>query len=84
MPHSHSEPPSHTKSPTSTGRVQRSYPSAELIQYTIRVWEPRLGRKLTEEDARQILENVVGFFRVLLDWDRKDRQTQRRLDHEQD
>jgi hypothetical protein len=48
----------------------RSYPSADLIQHTIRVWEPRLGRPLSEEDARQILENVVGFFRVLHGWDR--------------
>jgi hypothetical protein len=37
----------------------RSYPSADLIQHTIRVWEPRLGRPLSEEDARQFLENVV-------------------------
>ncbi len=50
-----------------------SYPSADLIQHTIRVWEPRLGRPLSEEDARQILENVVGFFRVLHGWDRKQR-----------
>jgi hypothetical protein len=51
----------------------RSYPSADLIQHTIRVWEPRLRRPLSEEDARQILENVVGFFRVLHGWDRKQR-----------
>jgi hypothetical protein len=52
----------------------RTYPSEDLIQHTIRVWEPRLGRTLTEEDARQILENVVGFFRVLHDWNRKEHQ----------
>jgi hypothetical protein len=51
--------------------VRRCYPSADLIQHTIRVWEPRLGRPLSEEDARQILENVVGFFRVLHCWERK-------------
>jgi hypothetical protein len=38
----------------------QKYPSDELIQYTIQVWEPRLRRKLTEEDARQILENMLG------------------------
>ncbi len=56
-----------------TGNIPQetgSYPSADLIQHTIRVWEPRLGRPLSEEDARQILENVVGFFRVLHAWDR--------------
>lgn len=51
--------------------VSRPYPSADLIQHTIRVWEPRLGRPLSEEDARQILENVVGFFRVLHSWEQK-------------
>lgn len=49
--------------------ADRSYPSADLIHQTIRVWEPRLGRPLTEEDARRILENIVGFFRVLHGWD---------------
>jgi hypothetical protein len=44
-----------------------------LIRHTIRVWEPQLGRPLTEEDARQILENVIGFFRVLHSWRRKQR-----------
>jgi hypothetical protein len=47
-----------------------------LIQRTIRVWESRLGRTLTEEDARQILENVVGLFRVLDGWDRERRAEQ--------
>ena len=53
----------------------KSYPSADLIQHTIRVWEPRLGRRLTEEDARRILENVVGFFHVLEAWSRERRVT---------
>jgi hypothetical protein len=59
----------------------RCYPSADLIRHTIRVWEPRLGRPLTEEDARQILNSVVGYYRVsvvgyyrvLEVWDHKER-----------
>ena len=57
------------QSAESDSTPSRSYPSADLIQHTIRVWGPRLGRPLSEEDARQILENVVGFFRVLHGWD---------------
>lgn len=57
------------------GSNAKSYPSADLIQDTIRVWEPRLGRRLTEEDARRILENVVGFFHVLEAWSRERRVT---------
>ena len=33
-----------------------------LIDRTRQVWQPRLGRDLSREDARQIAENVTGFF----------------------
>ena len=64
------------KLPTEGGAAnsRKTYPSADLIQHTIRVWEPRLGRTLTEEDARQILDSVVGAFRVLHGWDYQKRQ----------
>jgi len=31
---------------------------------------PQCLQKLTNEDARQMLENLTGFFRVLHEWDR--------------
>lgn len=34
------------------------------------VWQPRMGRDLTDEDARQIMHNVTGFFGVLREWSR--------------
>jgi hypothetical protein len=34
------------------------------------VWQPLLGRDLTNEDARQINENVTGFFAILAEWSR--------------
>ena len=55
------------------------YPSPELIQHTIQVWEPRLGRKLTEEDARRILTDVVGFFKTLAKWDRESEVRKRKI-----
>ncbi len=39
------------------------------IDRTLDVWQPRTCRALTREDARQITENVVGFLRVLLEWE---------------
>jgi hypothetical protein len=36
-----------------------------LIEETIRVWEPRYGRKIGPEEAALILTRVVDFFRVL-------------------
>ena len=41
-----------------------------LIDRTRQVWQPRLGRDLTCEDARQIAENVTGFFALLVEWSR--------------
>ena len=42
----------------------------KLLESTIAFWQPRAGRSLNEEDARQILENLRGFFAVLDGWDR--------------
>ncbi len=42
----------------------------ELIGRTRQVWQPRLGRDLSREDARQIAANVTGFFSVLAEWSR--------------
>ena len=43
-------------------------PDDNLIDRTRRVWQPRLGRDLSREDARQIAENVTGFFAILTEW----------------
>jgi hypothetical protein len=41
-----------------------------LIDRTRKIWKPRLGRDLSREDARQIVENVTGFFAILAEWSR--------------
>lgn len=72
------QPPPNSSAPSAVpteeagAAARKTYPSAELIQHTIRLWEPRLGRPLTEEDARQILEKVVGTFNLLHEWDIKE------------
>jgi hypothetical protein len=38
------------------------------IARTRQIWQPRIGRDLTDEDARQIMHNVTGFFGVLAEW----------------
>jgi hypothetical protein len=42
----------------------------DLIRRTREIWQPRLGRDLSREDARQIAANVNGFFAVLAEWSR--------------
>ena len=44
--------------------------SNTLIGRTHKVWQPRIRRKLTDEDARQIAENVTGCFSILAEWSR--------------
>ena len=39
-----------------------------LLDQTIKVWQPHYQEPLTREDARQILENTVVFFRTLMVW----------------
>ncbi len=41
-----------------------------LIDRTIETWQPRIDRDLSREDARQIFENVTGFFSMLAEWSR--------------
>ena len=43
----------------------------ERIARTLEIWSRRSSRPLTEEDAREIAENMTGFFRVLLEWKAK-------------
>ncbi len=44
-----------------------------LIDHTIETWQWRIDRDLSCEDARQIVENVTGFFSVLAEWAREER-----------
>ena len=45
-------------------------PNHDLIRRTRQVWQPRLGRDLSSDDARQMAANVNGFFSVLAEWSR--------------
>jgi hypothetical protein len=47
--------------------------TGKQIARTRQIWQPRLGRDITDEDARQIMHNVTGFFGVLAEWSRTER-----------
>jgi hypothetical protein len=49
--------------------MSRDEVRTKLLDQTLEVWQPRTSRKLTREDARQIVENVTGFVRILLEWE---------------
>jgi len=44
--------------------------SNELVEDARKAFQKRTDRTLTSEDARQILENLGGFFSILREWDR--------------
>jgi hypothetical protein len=55
--------------PTVSSLVKPSHALKDrLIERTLEVWVPRFGRELTREDARQIAEDMVGFFEILNEW----------------
>jgi hypothetical protein len=37
------------------------------------IWQPHIGRDLTDEDALRIIRNVTGFFGMLAEWSRAER-----------
>ncbi|PAP91797.1 hypothetical protein [Mesorhizobium wenxiniae] len=43
------------------------------IARTRQLWQSRIARDLTDEDARQIMHDVTGFFDVLAEWSRAER-----------
>lgn len=44
--------------------------SDDLVEDARKIFQKRTDRKLSDEDARQMLENLIGFFSVLNEWDR--------------
>jgi hypothetical protein len=62
------------RKPTVRSSVKPSH-ADNLIRRTRQVWQPRLGRDLSREDARQITENLTGFFALLAEWSRAEMLT---------
>jgi hypothetical protein len=48
--------------------------AGKRIARTRQIWQPRIGRDLTDGDARQITDNVTGFFAVLAEWSHAERR----------
>jgi hypothetical protein len=46
---------------------------SDLVDETLATWQRRTTRQLNREDGRQIIENMVGFFNILREWDDAER-----------
>lgn len=47
--------------------------NSPVIDHALEFWQPLSPRQLTREDAREIIENMTGFFSVLMEWEMQDR-----------
>ena len=54
----------------------------DQVRTDLRLWQSRASRPLSEEDAREISENLLGFFRILAEWDLKERSAISAADNE--
>ena len=50
--------------------MEKVFTKEQLIDEALGVFQPRTSRKLTREDGRQIVDNLVTFFHVLQDWEK--------------
>jgi hypothetical protein len=54
--------------------VKKEFVKDSILKKTVEVWQPLTKEKLTEEDAREIIDNITGFFSVLKKWDDEERR----------
>jgi hypothetical protein len=54
--------------------------STAFLDETIKFWQPQSERILTREDAREMVENVTGFFNILHEWYEAERLTEQASD----
>jgi len=52
--------------------MNRQNVSDDFHEQTIRVWQPHVDRRLSYDDAHEIIENLTGFFHILIEWDAKE------------
>ena len=43
----------------------------DLVDQTIHLWRHRTGEVISREDAKEMMNNIAGFFQVLSDWNSK-------------
>jgi hypothetical protein len=59
------------------------YPiSEEQIKSAKDFWGPRYGRELSDDEAREIIRNVEGFFGILLEAAQREMDASRNQDNE--
>ena len=73
--HDVGDSPDRPRTCADNGEQDASDCDLDRVRTTLRLWQPRASRALSQEDARVIAENLVGFFRVLVEWDANERSS---------
>jgi hypothetical protein len=63
--------PKHNYVTSPVKRPKGTASTSLFLDETKNFWQTRTARHLTNEDARQIVENVAGVFSLLAEWDAK-------------
>lgn len=66
--------PVHTHTRAMDGANASHEPTRDYIEETRAFWQPYAREPLSREDAREIIANVSGFFRVLRAWAEEDKR----------
>jgi hypothetical protein len=53
--------------------VQEKKALDQLVDATVAFWQPRSGRSLSREDAREMVASLRRFFQTLRDWEAAER-----------
>ena len=53
---------------------------ANLVMETIEFWEERSGRRVSVEEAREMIKSIIGYFKLLSEWDSADKSGSDRED----
>jgi len=48
--------------------------SEEFIQETKKAWQPYYQEALTDQDAIEIIDNFTGFMKLLIKWDKRQKE----------
>lgn len=51
--------------------MQNKHVDETFLEKTITEWQPHDSKPLLKEDTEEIIENTVGFFSLLMDWEKK-------------
>lgn len=47
--------------------------NSEFLKYSQKLWSEKYGREISMKETKEIIDNLVGYVKILLEWDSKKR-----------